>query len=42
MDIEYIKKEFCKKVRLYRTQHKFTQEIFAEIVDIEQATLSNI
>lgn len=42
MDLKLIKKELGLKIKLYRMQYNLTQEMFAEIVDIEQPTLSNI
>lgn len=42
MDIQQIKKEIGQRVRIYRTHHKYTQEQFCEIIDLEQSNLSNI
>ena len=42
MDLEQVKKEFGKQIKIYRQHNKQTQEQFAEIIDIEQSTLSNI
>lgn len=40
--MEIIKKELGSRVKIYRKRHKWTQEQFAEIIDIEQASLSNL
>ena len=42
MDLEHIKKEFGLRVKLYRKHNKKTQEDFAELIELEQPSLSNI
>ena len=42
MELDKIKKEIGLKIKAFRREKKLTQEQFSEIVNIEQASLSNI
>ena len=42
MEIDKIKKDIGLKIRTFRRSKKLTQEEFSELVNIEQASLSNI
>ena len=42
MDINYIKQEFGKKIKLFRTLKNYTQEDFCTVINLEQPNLSNI
>ena len=42
MELDNIKKEIGLKIRTFRREKKLTQEQFSELVNIEQASLSNI
>ena len=42
MDISQIKREIGLRIRAFRTQNKWTQEKFSEIIELQPANLSDI
>ena len=42
MDIDFLKKELGRRIKIFRCQNNLTQEGFCELVNIEQSNLSNI
>ena len=42
MDVQNIRKELGQRVKAFRTHNNYTQEQFCEIINLEQANLSNI